>query len=285
MKCNSIGEKLLFTVVRLEGKIPGGTSIGTGFLYQYKDRLFLVTNKHVVQGVYEGSYVMMKADTSVHNWKPIIGQGVRFTFKASDFLGHPDPKVDVAVANISLKVTEAKQQNNPVYCLRVDSGIIPTQEQFDKFINPLEEVVFIGYPSGLWDEKNLLPIMRKGITATPCYYDFMGEKKFLIDASVFPGSSGSPVFIYYSGGYHDNEGGLYAGTFICFLGIIAQTYHRLEEGEIKVRNIPTSNVPYSQSKQMIDLGIVFKYDTIIETMEEYLKVASILDKKRKSMDK
>ncbi|WP_113671911.1 S1 family peptidase [Vallitalea guaymasensis] len=273
MNCNSLGEKLLFTVVRLEGKTTNGTSVGTGFLYEYKNRLFLVTNKHVVNGVLDGYYTMMRADTTEEFWNPIIGQGVKFNFKASDFIGHPDTKVDVAVANISLKVGEAKEEGNPVYCLRVDNSIIPTEEQVEKFISPLEEIIFIGYPNGIWDFQNLLPIIRKGITATPYYYDFLGEKKFLIDASVFPGSSGSPVFIYYSGGYPDKMGNLYDGNRIFFLGIVAQTYQKDEEGEIHIKKLPVVEIPVAISKQMIDLGIVFKASTIIETMDYYLKIA------------
>lgn len=278
MKYSSLGDQLLFTVVRLEGKTSVGTSVGTGFLFQYKNRVFLVTNKHVVNGAIQGKYTMLQANTTSEQWEPIIGQGVAFDFLVTDFIGHPDPNIDVAVANISARLNKAKEDGNPVYCLRVESDIIPTPEQIDKFISPLEEIVFIGYPNGIWDYKNLLPIIRKGITATPYYYDFLGEKKFLIDASVFPGSSGSPVFIYYSGGYPDKEGNLYAGNRIFFLGIIAQTYHRQEEGEIQVRNIPTVDVPVAVSRQMIDLGIVIKATAIIETMDYFLSIVEQQEK-------
>ena len=150
--------------------------------------------------------------------------------------------------------------------------MIPTQEIIDKFISPIENVIFIGYPSGIWDSKNLFPIVRKGLTATPYYIDFLGEQKFLIDASVFPGSSGSPVFAYSSGSYSDKHGGLYFGDFVQFLGIIAETFHRQDEGDIIIKNIPTKDVPFSISKQMIDLGIVYKAITIEQTIQHYFSV-------------
>lgn len=59
----------------------------------------------------------------------------------------------------------------------------------------------IGYPNGLWDSQNNLPIIRRGITATSVKKDYNGKKEFLIDAAVFPGSSGSPVFIFNEGSY------------------------------------------------------------------------------------
>ena len=57
-----------------------------------------------------------------------------------------------------------------------------------------EEIVFIGYPSGLRDEHNSTPLIRRGITASPIWNDFGNDPIFLIDAGVYPGSSGSPVF-------------------------------------------------------------------------------------------
>ena len=273
MECESLGEMLLFTTIRLKGSITNGTSIGTGFLFEYMNRVFIVTNKHVVKDVIKGQYCMMKADTSSKQWRPIVGNGILFDFEATDFIGHPNTDIDVAVADISLKIIKAREYGNAVYCVRVGTQNIPSKRDINEFISPLEDIVFIGYPNGLWDSKNLLPIIRKGITATPYYYDFMGEKKFLVDASVFPGSSGSPVFIYYSGGYPDKEGNFHAGNRIFFIGIISKTYEKVEEGEIKIKDIPTLEVPYSVNKQMIDLGIVYKASTIIETMNFYLKQA------------
>jgi len=43
----------------------------------------------------------------------------------------------------------------------------------------------IGYPSGLWDTKNNLPIVRKGITATTPYFDYNGKREFLVDIAAF----------------------------------------------------------------------------------------------------
>ena len=62
-------------------------------------------------------------------------------------------------------------------------------------LNAVEEIMMIGYPNGLWDAKNNLPIVRRGITGTPAFVDYNDKPEFVIDAACFPGSSGSPVFI------------------------------------------------------------------------------------------
>lgn len=134
--------------------------------------------------------------------------------------------------------------------------------------------MFVGYPSGIWDHKNVLPVARRGMTATPSYVDFNGTKTFLIDASVFPGSSGSPVFIYYAGGHPDKEGNLYAGNRMHFMGIVAKVYQRLEQGEIRVVDIPTAQKYLAEINQMIDLGIVYKAETVKECVEHYLRVST-----------
>lgn len=266
----SIAENLTFTTVRLEGQTVSGSSIGTGCLFATENRVFVVTNKHVIKGVVDGRFILTKAN--VDRSAPELGTPLEVRFSEALFIGHPDPDVDVAVANISDALTQLDLNLTPAYFLPLSRELFPTPEHFEKFIGPMEEVVFIGYPSGMWDSVNYSPITRRGMTATPCYVDFEGTKTFLIDASVFPGSSGSPVFIYYSGGYPDKFGNLYAGNRVHFLGIISSVYHRNEEGEIKAVAVPTADRVYAEVKQMIDIGVVFKWDTITEAIDNYLSI-------------
>jgi len=55
---------------------------------------------------------------------------------------------------------------------------IPTPDQL-KELDALEEVVFIGYPNGIYDTVNLMPIARRGVTATPLQIDYNGKPLFL----------------------------------------------------------------------------------------------------------
>ena len=270
----SLAEELLHTTVRLEGKTQKGSSVGTGFFFLHGDRLFVITNKHVVEGVTQGQFVVLKGKLDGKKKKPELGQGVAVPFNQTNFIGHPDPSVDVTAMNVSTIIEDIEKTGNILFWKHITEKEFPTEEHYEKFIGPMEEVIFIGYPSGIWDSKNILPVARRGITATPCYVDFDGEKKFLVDASVFPGSSGSPVFIYYTGGYPDKSGNLYAGNRMHFMGIIAKVYQRLEQGEIKVIDIPTAQKAFAEINQMIDLGIVYKAETVRECIEHYVKIAT-----------
>lgn len=268
---DNLAEQLQYVTVRLQGEIAQGISVGTGFLYSHRQRLFVVTNKHVVNGVKNGNMVLHQSIEQDGKTKPRIGYGHNVQFTEANFVGHPNQDVDIAVMNISGVLEEFNKAGTPAFFKNIAEDIRPKKEDLEKFISPIEEVILIGYPSGIWDTKNLLPVVRKGITATPYYVDFEGAPVFLIDASVFPGSSGSPVFLYYAGSHSDKAGGLYMGSKVYFLGIVARVFQRTEEGEITVKDAPVAKVPIAEVKQMIDLGIVFNDSAVVETMDHYLE--------------
>ncbi len=139
----------------------------------------------------------------------------------------------------------------------------------------LEDIVFIGYPNGICDTKNFTPLLRNGKTATPLSFDYNGYPYFLIDASVFPGSSGSPVVICNVGTY-PTISGIIEGTRFIFLGILSQVFYIPEEGKIKYKNIPSSVEPVVSLKEYMDLGLVIKAKIIKETVELFLKEKGVI---------
>lgn len=275
MEVTSIAEKLLFVTVRIDtvnakGEIGSGT--GFIFLHKYKnvDALSIVTNKHVVKNAVKGGITFMKKKDK----KPTLGDSFRIEFDNFEQLwkGHDDPNIDVTVTPLIPLLEQIKKNHNvDIYYNHVSSENIPTLSQTNE-IDAIEDITFVGYPNGIWDRQNYTPILRRGTTATHYCIDFENEKKFLIDASVFGGSSGSPVFLYNSGSYTNKGGGLIAGSRLYFLGIVAAVFYRNSINEIVSVSIPTSNKNVSVGQEMIDLGIVFKAITITETIE------SVIDK-------
>jgi len=267
MQVNTIAEQLLFTTVRIETKTPHGTSTGTAFIFSYqqeeKEYLFLVTNKHVIKDAIDGRFFF----TLGNGKSPQIGQ--RFDIQMSQFeqqwFGHPDPEIDVAIMPLFPVLQQIEKLGKSVFYRAITHNLIPTAEQMDS-LDAIEEVVFIGYPNGIFDSKNLMPVVRRGTTATHLQVDYEGKPLFLIDASVFPGSSGSPVLIANTGGY-SNKGGFVVGTRVLFLGIISNVAIREEHGQIVFISSPVSQVPIVRTQQMIDLGIVYKASTILETVK------------------
>lgn len=271
MRVESLIENLLFSTVRIEAHGETGTSAGTGFLFLYdvdpaRNELYLVTNKHVVQNFQRVSMFFTRAKEGM----PQVGERVDVQLEdlESEWQGHPDPNVDIAILNVSGLAPKLDAAGQPVFIRAVTPDLIPNGDVLNE-LDALEEVVFIGYPNGLYDNANLLPIIRKGITATPVQADHNGEPTFLVDASVFPGSSGSPVFIYNSGGYGSRTS-FVVGDRLLFLGVIASVAIAQNESMIEFRDIPTTVRPYVTMRELLDLGIVFKARTVIETIERSL---------------
>ncbi len=202
MEVKSTAERMFFSTVRIEAYNIDTTysSIGTGFYYAHKiddNNIipFIVTNKHVINNTNYGFLHFIKGENS----NPVLGDSIKFPIQGNLWkqlwFGHPSDNIDVAIAPIGHILHFVRSNFKCEFFIPyIDKSIIPSEEDINT-IDALEEVVFIGYPNALWDTKNHLPIARKGTLATLINVDFEGEPKFLIDASVFGGSSGSPVFI------------------------------------------------------------------------------------------
>jgi len=280
MQVQTIAEQLFFTTVRIDTITPTDEKgAGTGFFFSYKfnetQYPFIVTNKHVVMGMKEGRFSFLKGKDEL----PTLGDGFNLAIGAEDWqkmwFGHPDQSIDIAICPfLPLAEFVKKQHGAELFCRYVEAAMIPTAEQL-KELDALEPVTFIGYPNGIWDSKNLLPVARRGTTATPIEVDFEGTPRFLIDASVFGGSSGSPVFILNHGSWAPKNGGLTIGSRLYFVGVIAAVYFRTHLNQIIAVPIPTQVRPMAQQQEMIDLGIVFKANTVVETVKELLKSRNI----------
>lgn len=273
MEIQSLAEKLLFTTVRIDTKTKNGkVGSGTGFVFVHEFGQHhvpvIVSNKHVVESCAMGSITF----TLKENGKPKIGHGFRLDINdfSGAWFGHPNPSIDVAVIPLAPLEEHLRNLGTEVFYQAITPEIVPPDAEIEK-LDALEELVFIGYPNGIWDKKNLLPVMRTGTTATPLIIDFEGEPKFLMDASVFPGSSGSPVFLYNQGMYYSKTGTTAIGTRLMFLGVVAGVFIRNDINDIVSIPIPTQNRSVAISREMIDLGIVYKAKTVLETIDHLAK--------------
>lgn len=278
MEIDSIAEQLFFTTVRVDTIAKnGGAGSGTAFFFSYKrgetSYPFVVTNKHVVMDMHEGALSFLQRQDQA----PQLGQGFRLRIDDwhDAWFGHPSPDIDIAICPFAPIEAHIKQQHGiDIFYRHVSDEMIPTVEQAAK-LDALESVTFIGYPNGVWDSKNLLPIARRGMTASPISVDFENTPRFLIDASVFGGSSGSPVFLMNQGMYTDKTGGTVIGSRLLFVGVIAAVFFRTQFNQIISVPIPTQVQPMAQQQEMIDLGIVFKARTVVETIEAFLKAKNV----------
>ena len=119
-------------------------------------------------------------------------------FESSEILArtkiHIVSEVDIAVVRISdvLNGIMADKDGSDLMAWEVVSQeTLPGGENIG--VEVADDVLIIGYPKGYYDEVNVFPIIKSGIIASKWGRGFRGEPYFLIDAKLFPGSSGSIV--------------------------------------------------------------------------------------------
>jgi len=145
-------------------------------------------------------------------------------------------------------------------------------------LDALEEVVFVGYPNNLFDKANLTPIMRRGSTATPVALDYGRRPAFLIDAAVFPGSSGSPVLIFDRGMYATRGGSTQVGSRVILLGVLAAVHVRQVAAELVETRVG------AVFQDPLNLGIVYKAEAIDFCVDEALRRAGERRKREPGLD-
>jgi S1-C subfamily serine protease len=192
-------ESVFFATVRIANLKESGTtsSVGTGFLLRAPlgdgdSVTLLISNRHVFSSddvflnfhrrASDGLSALLGPAATVH---------LKDNTKDSLFF-HPDPNVDLACLNLSGILKLLAQAAGGLYVRFVGSEQIAT---FDEgLLHPGSPVWFVGYPAGRFDTVHQMPVLRTGAFASVPAIDFEGRPEFLIDAQVFPGSSGSPVF-------------------------------------------------------------------------------------------
>lgn len=276
MKDLSLSEQLCYVTTRIEASNNHVSSTGTGFFFDLKTEEgkivpLLVTNKHVVKGMTQGKFLFTKADSEGN---PLVGDTFKIEFKVDfekQWIPHPDDTVDICVLPINRLNIAAHKIGHKLFFRTLNNELIPNEEKI-KSIDAIEEVCMIGYPNGLWDQKNNLPIVRKGITATPFAIDFGGEKNFLIDMAVFPGSSGSPILLYNNGIYSPKNGGIVMGNRVFLLGIVCQVFQCCVKGSVNIEPTPIASAQLVSSSNLpINLGIVIKSERLLDFIPIFLK--------------
>ena len=264
MSNGRISDQLRYMTVRIltsKTETTNWTGSGTGFLYLCKKENFivpmLVTNKHVIDGaIVIGLTFHVTTDG---NNTPLPGAGRLISIHSSDLpiVRHPDPNVDLAgipLAGIIEHLVQREGWQPYVKCL--DSSHLPSNKMIGEF-GSLEDVVMVGYPTGIVDAVNNFPVVRRGITSTPYTADYQGKREFLADIPVYGGSSGSPIFVMNEGSYSTADA-LVMGTRFALIGVLYAGHTETVNGHIVAEPIPTNLTPVAKVKHMINLGLCIK---------------------------
>jgi hypothetical protein len=157
------------------------------------------------------------------------------------YYAHDNPEIDLAYVNVST-IAET-----PAFIKFLTRDFLRPINY--EFVAPGTEVIFVGYPANRFDIVNNLPLTRKGAIASLPDIDFNGRGQVVIDAQVFQGSSGSPVFVA--------DGNTYT-----LLGLVSETMIRHSQ----LQTLPTT-MSVLGIEQILGLGIVIKQKYIKELID------------------
>ena len=219
------------------------TFAGTGFFYRFNIREVrvdvIVTNKHVIEGAKEGYFritLMDETGTVSESEKDII------RFDVNDFqshwIFHPDYEVDLCIFLFQQIYNKLREIDREAGVAFFDERFLPDLDALKQY-KPTEEIFMVGYPTGLGDEVNNLPLVRKGITATPFYVHHNGNPEFVVDCACFPGSSGSPVLIVNEGSFTNHKQTPQIGNRLIILGVLYAGPMYNVDGKVEKYNIPS----------------------------------------------
>ena len=225
---------------------------GTGFFYRFiftlsdgstASKLLLISNKHVFSD--PRWQMTIKVNKKKDDGSPDFGNVASITFSGftDKYYPHPDPGVDLAGVDVT-PLSQLRVGGKPLYIKHLDKKFL-TSINYEK-VAPGSDVLFVGYPNDFYDTRNNLPLARKGSLSSIPSVDFEGKGELVIDAEVFTGSSGSPVFIHWDKKYR-------------LLGVLSHSVNATKQ--LVGRTIAV------QMKEHIGLGIVVKQRRVQELID------------------
>lgn len=284
--CQEIDKTVLNSSVLVKFTVdPTHESVGSGFIILHilsRDavanktiyRIFLITNKHVLPPEHGDKEIRVRiavrseaGNTDIKEIPiKVLGEDGKYLKTVAL---HPDKGVDVAAVNVGGELSKEHadlfRQIAETHTALTTELLLPMEQLKEADVGIGTQIYLLGYPSGIYDPRNVSPILRIGIISTEPDkdYSFNGQLQskyglpseipgFLIDANVYPGSSGSMVIRRTNIVSGFNPGGKASVPYI--LGIVA-------------KSIPIDDI-WGTSR--MGLGVVYRADAIKETIQQLL---------------
>jgi hypothetical protein len=178
---------------------------------------------------------------------------------------HPDHDIDLCAIFFGPILNQSIERGTPLFFKSANYLQIPTAADWERF-DSIEDVLMIGCPRGIYDEFNNLPIVRRGITATPLGKRYNGRDEFMVDMACFPGSSGSPVYMVSQNWFDRETGASTFGLRFFLLGVLYSGPTITSEGRIVFSQHPRLEVA-----AMMHLGQVIRSTAVLSIEEEVLR--------------
>ncbi len=216
-------------------------AIGTGFFYSPTfERLFLITNRHVVVDE-NASFFPDKLILKLHTNGADLKQTDTLAVPLYSSVDKPlwreiDNSIDVVA--LELSSDEVKR-----FVIHAFSPLDMLTS--DIIVGVGDSLVVIGYPQGFSDELHNLPVFRRASVASVYPLPFDGNPFFLIDSELHPGTSGSPVITQPSiWEVNARESELYDEPQYKLIGVHSAAY-----GDLKLNVVWFASIIYELTKE------------------------------------
>lgn len=256
----TLQEQMLCATIRIEMINDKETSMGsaTGFICQKgvngDNKYYLISNKHVLLISNNLKLYFISKENDIPVFENYI-ETESFNIEKNIIL-HKDKEVDLAAVDITDLINVIFKQT---FIYAVPYEMLGTFTELE--LNIASTIFFVGFPV-IYDMKNNLPLMRTGIISSHPAFNFNGLPQFVIDAQVFPGSSGSPVFVdltYEKFKYNNLD---LTKREYKLIGVISQTITR---GNV-IKELPATSTACI-AEEIMGLGIVVKSTKIRELLD------------------
>ncbi len=248
-----------------------GNESASGFMvcHAFSEQLchaYLITNRHAIPPAGRKADLRVRITRHVSGTPEITDMTIPVVGRDGRYL--PTVRINPHFDVIAIRITQ-NLKDNSVDCCFVDTNLFATKDVISREKVTLEDEVFLlGYPDGIYEERNTSPILRQGVIATNPKEDFSVNTRlqqqfglpatipgFLIDANVFPGSNGSIVILRPQLFSQPAEGivQVKGTTPFYVLGVV---FGSLPITDLAIR-----------TRQRMGLGIVLSADTIIDTIK------------------
>ena len=172
--------------------------IGTGFLYGNLEEktpnsisnysVYLVTNRHVLNNL---DSIIIRSNSAVEQSSRDYLIPLKDSSKKILWTGHSDPEIDVAV--IQVNFDELTNQRMKCGFFQSDKNTADINELKLRETSEGDQLFVLGFPMGIVSVDRQHVFVRGGVISRIKDLFEAKSKDYIIDAFIFPGSSGSPV--------------------------------------------------------------------------------------------
>ena len=185
-------ESLLLAVTRVT-TLLGQRQLtnATGFFFEREDRLYLVTNRHVVLDAPSEHYPD-RLQIELHVDPVNLGETVQFSiplYRDGKSLWREGLDSAGAIDVVALALERAALPKTLQFRAFTPAHLVERLERVELGTS----VLIVGFPLGVHDTLHRLAVARQAVIASAFGIRFQGKGYFLTDARVHRGTSGAPV--------------------------------------------------------------------------------------------